>query len=165
MNDPTAIALRDIHLPDPVAWWPPGPAWWVLLWLSTVLLISAWLLWQHHRKAAVRRAATTQIKRIAADFEIHCDRKQLAMALSETLRRASLSRFPRQEIAALTGHQWLAWLDKQLQSTEFEKGPGQALVTAPYQADPQYDADALIALCKRWCQKLPRETQSPGAKQ
>ena len=32
------LPLRDLHLPEPVGWWPPAPGWWILLLLVTTLL-------------------------------------------------------------------------------------------------------------------------------
>ncbi|MGV6806815.1 MAG: DUF4381 domain-containing protein [bacterium] len=31
--------LRDIHLPDPVAWWPPAPGWWLLGIVIAILIL------------------------------------------------------------------------------------------------------------------------------
>ena len=46
-GDPLA-QLRDIHLPDTVSDWPPGPGWWVLA-LVLLLFGAALVIW------AVRR--------------------------------------------------------------------------------------------------------------
>ena len=49
--DPLA-QLRDIHLPDGVAWWPPAPGWWLLLLLLAV--IGA-LIWRYRQQQARKR--------------------------------------------------------------------------------------------------------------
>ena len=33
--------LRDIHLPDPVSWWPPAPGWWIAVGIGFGLLAAA----------------------------------------------------------------------------------------------------------------------------
>ncbi|MGD2138441.1 MAG: DUF4381 family protein, partial [Gammaproteobacteria bacterium] len=52
-DDPLA-ALRPLHPPAPVEWWPPAPGWWVL---GVLLLALLGLAWWYHRTSAVRRAA------------------------------------------------------------------------------------------------------------
>ena len=60
MNNPDPLAqLRDIHLPDPISGWPPGPGWWLLaLLLLTVLAVLGTWLWRRRRENAWRREAT-----------------------------------------------------------------------------------------------------------
>jgi len=56
-DDPSSIPLRDIHLPDPIGWWPPAPGWSIVLGL--LVLASAGLafaLWHRHRRRLQRAA-------------------------------------------------------------------------------------------------------------
>jgi hypothetical protein len=37
--------LRDVHLPDPISWWPPAFGWWMIMGLLIIggsLIIWAW---------------------------------------------------------------------------------------------------------------------------
>ena len=46
--------LADIHLPDPVSWWPLAPGWWMLLGLAVSIFIAvALLVAARKRKIAV----------------------------------------------------------------------------------------------------------------
>ena len=156
---PSVVELRDIHLPDPVSWWPPAPGWWLLLLLLLATVVCLW--WLRRRRFgqfAVRRlvkAGLNELKQIEHAYRTERDNGALVRRLSALLRRIAINRYPRHETAALTGENWLRLLDRQINRPEFSRGIGRILTSAPYQAEPQLDADALLALCREWIASLP----------
>ncbi len=147
---PAELPLRDIHLPEPVGWWPPAPGWWVLTALAlTAAAVWAWLAWR--RRTRVRRAALAQLRRIEKNYAADGDVARLARDLSTLMRRAAITADERRRVAGLTGREWLAWLDGNLSGRPFSEGPGRCLADAPYRADPEeqvVDAMALLGVCR-----------------
>jgi hypothetical protein len=80
--------------------------------------------------------------------------------LSILLRRVAVSRFPREEAAALNGEKWLAFLDNSIgESALFPSDAGRLLITIPYRPQMAIDAGALndlFSLAERWLKKLPK---------
>ena len=60
------------------------------------------------------------------------DNVQAARDGTELLRRTALSAYARQDVAALHGPDWLAFLDQAYGGTGFSNGPGKAVAEAPY---------------------------------
>ncbi len=157
MKDPLA-GLRDIHLPPPVSWWPPAPGWWLLA--ALVVLATAGALWwwrRRHRAGALRRAALTELGRIHERHRQSGDDQRLVQDLSRLLRRVALSRWPRERVSGLTGRAWLAFLDQVMEDRPFEEGSGRVLAEAPYRPGVQVDAEALVALVRRWIERATAE--------
>ena len=150
--------LRDIHLPPAVSWWPPAPGWWLLAAIMMLLGALAVWLFQRHRRDRWRRAALREWQRLHEDWTAGAiDGVGAARRLSVLLRRVALARFPRQQVAALTGEDWLAFLDSALaEQKPFSSGPGRALLEAPYAARAEIDSEALFEICGRWLRSLPR---------
>ena len=152
-----ALPLRDIHLPPEPSWWPPAPGWWLL---AALVLVAAWWLWRTaRRRLRVRRwrlRVRAQIEQLVAQHAKPGDAPQLAAAISQLLRRASLWLDP--AAAALQGEAWLDFLDRQLPPAEAARGPfrhgaGRALLALPYRRAAEMadgDAAALLALARRW---------------
>jgi hypothetical protein len=159
MNTP-ALALRDIHIPE-ASWCPPAPGWWVLALLLTAASIFIAYRWytRHHRR--IINAALQTLHTIEQQYQNDKDTPHLAQNLSALLRRIAISRYPRHDIAALTGEAWLLWLDKDLPEPGFSQGPGRILVTAPYQSNPQTDANELLNLCRNWIGALSSRHANP----
>jgi len=152
------LPLRDIHLPDPVSWWPPAPGWWLLL-ISAGVIITGLLLFKHiRRRRRLNRTVRAELSMLREQYNDNHDRVQLAKSLSALMRRASISFYPRKNSASLTGEQWLQHLDKTAQRKEFQHGNGSILATAPYlpsNSRIDTDFDDLLSLCEDWLNMQP----------
>jgi hypothetical protein len=152
--------LRDIHLPDPASWWPPGPGWWLLL----ALIIGAGLIiwyWRRSRgQLRLQQLALQELQRIESLFGQHDNERQVLENLSMLLRRIALSRYPREQVASLTGSRWLQFLDSVTGSDEFSKGPGRVLAEGPYNPALQADIPDLIDVCRRWLEAEFKKTET-----
>jgi len=149
MNE-NALPLRDLHLPDAIGWWPLAPGWWVVLAIvSAALGYLAWRLYKRWLFNAPRRYALRELARFEAEYLEHGNPVTLGKQLSELLRRGMLAYAPREEVAGLTGEEWLVWLDEGMPLPYFHTEGGKSLLNLPYR-DPQsdfsdIDIDALIS--------------------
>lgn len=160
--DPQKLPLRDIHLPEPVSWWPPAPGWWLLLALAAAAIaLAIWLRRRPRRRTAPRRLALRELQQIRAAYAQHGDPRRLVRELSVLLRRSAISLFPRAETAGLTGEAWLGFLDRVLGDGRFSHGVGRELLSAPYRRAAEIDAEALLALCQEWVEALPGDRRPP----
>lgn len=144
------LPLRDIHAPPVPELWPPAPGWWVLLVLSLALLglLGRWL---YLRYRALRRR-----RRILDELTGLSSRNAgpaLAAEVSALLKRVALARFPRADVAPLTGLGWLEFLDRNGGGGRFATGPGKVLAEGPYAPAPSFDAEALLVLARDWIGK------------
>jgi hypothetical protein len=143
--DPTQIPLRDLHLPEMIGWWPLAPGWWFLIVLAAAglgyLLYRSFMRW---RRNASRRVALRELARIQKEYKSGVDEVSLSIELSELLRRTMLAYAPRNEVAGLTGENWLHWLDQGLDQKMFSEGPGQNLESLPYRRPDAIEDDVNV---------------------
>ncbi|MDC8445070.1 MAG: DUF4381 domain-containing protein [Nitrosomonas sp.] len=140
--DPLA-ALRPLHAPPPVGWWPPAPGWW----LATVIVATIiYLIYRYYKRMAPKYAALRELKLLKKNrnAKIHP-----VAVLNQLLKRYALTCWPAETVAALSGQDWLDFLDSHGGNGQFSRGPGRVLEFAPYQKQPA-DLDQLIALARRW---------------
>ena len=146
------LDLRAIHAPLPPSIWPPAPGWWLLAALLLVLLVIAarWAVrrWRHAR---LRRRVLRQLQQMETDDQ------GLAASVSLLLKQVALARFPREQVAALNGQEWLDFLDRTGDTDRFRQGPGQVLANGPYSPesiDQQLgQPQELIRLGSAWVRK------------
>lgn len=101
-EDPLA-ALRDIHLPPDVPFWPPGPGWYALAALVAVVLIGlAVREWRWRQTLAYKalKMFDAEVSRAGPD-----DTHAVAVAASDVLRRLVRTESGEAQ-AALTGEAW-----------------------------------------------------------
>ena len=158
MNPTTAqpaLELRDIHLPDAPSWFPPAPGWWVLA--ALLLALLAWGTVVALRRRRVRLQRQRVLDALAtwqAGLSSEPSPAQLA-GIGELLRRLALMRYPRSEVASLSGTAWLRFLDESGGQGLFSDGPGWVLAEGPYRRKlpPDLDIDGLAALVRGWVEK------------
>ncbi len=157
-TDPASLPLRDIHLPDPVSWWPLAPGWWALMILLVVVVLLVMYFIQRYRnyKISALYLAKQELERIKTNFSIKQDKPKLVKEISELIRRMSISLFPREESAGLTGKEWLKFLDESSTNNEFQNGIGRVLIEAPYQANPEFSSNELIDLISTWIEAVAK---------
>ncbi|MGX2038666.1 DUF4381 domain-containing protein [Methylocaldum sp. MU1018] len=156
------LPLRDIHLPDPIGWWPPAIGWWIVLAASLLLIAAAAWAIRRWRQSTVAKLALRELNALHADPTLATTEK--LKRLSALLRRASLSAYPREDVAGLTGEAWLEWLDRPLGRPRFSQGAGRVLLDTPYRPMGEADMDSLAALCRDWLKALPRTVVPPRKK-
>jgi len=149
--EPQQLSLRDIHIPDPIIWWPPALGWWLLLASFFILILALFLLrrWLLKRHKEPKRIARRELKKLQIEYQQHQNPQILVQKISTLLRRVCISYYPRADVAALTGKAWLQFLDKLVENKPFTQGQGRCLIDAPYiPRKVDIDVDGLFKLCR-----------------
>lgn len=155
--DPSAAvdpmtALRDIHLPAGVGFWPLAPGWWMLAGLLLVLgLVASLLEWR--RRQTLSYQACRMLDAIARDTARYSDARAVAAAAAGLMRRVLVSRAGRLQAAALSGTAW----ERALADGQAGLAPDLVafIAEAPYLPPGLPDADRLerahvVAGVRRW---------------
>jgi hypothetical protein len=158
--NPDTLTLRDIHLPEPVSWWPPAPGWWVAAGLLVTLGLGAvWLYrWRSAKQNSPLAIARGEFETVRTAWAEHRDAQRLVREISVWLRRVSITLYSRRDAASLTGDRWRSFLDEVAGETIFGDAEGQVLTEAPYRAADEIDSDSdqLLRLCETWLGAVSR---------
>lgn len=159
-NDPLD-QLRDVQLPDVPYWWPPAPGWWIVALL--VVLLLAWSInriVRRRQRTAPRRAAVRELDvcftewqsgtRSANDCINYCN---------ALLKRLWVHVDGATHVAALSGDEWLAYLDKRSSSLQFTAGAGRLLGNQRFSpVNDDSELQALQPLLRKLLQSAPVTT-------
>lgn len=153
------LPLRDIHLPDPVSWWPPAPGWWLLAAVTVLLGVAAWKLAAVVRRGLarrrLRRQALEELRRIQRDLETRGNAARTMEHLSVLLRRVAVTVFSDHGVAGLAGRAWVDWLAR-TGPAGLDGGPLAALAEAPYRRAPDTPARPVIDAAGRWIRHVTK---------
>ncbi|MGB0909041.1 MAG: DUF4381 domain-containing protein [Nitrospirales bacterium] len=160
-NDPLQ-QLRDIHVPDPISFWPPALGWWVVMLIVLVLAsLGLWFL-RYRKKTAPRRSALSELTVLKAKFDETQDSANLMESLSQLLRRYAIVSFGRHNVAGLAGMSWLRFLDEQGKTQQFSSEMGQqAFAGVPYGSKSSVNAREMLALTEQWIKQIPLSSRNP----
>ena len=155
------LPLRDIHLPDPVSWWPPAPGWWIVLALA--LLIPLFLVWlrRRPRRIRVQKIAATALQEALQNYARHQDSTQLLTELSALCRRIALSYCPREQVAGITGDAWGRTLNQLSEKPVLDAHSLQLITRGAYMASASTEVAPLVEQLHSWVNGLPTQREKP----
>lgn len=101
--------LHDIVVPPAPSLWPPGDGFWVALVVLGVLAVTAWR-WRRERRRrnAYREAGLELLAQARTVYDV-----------SIALKRVALTAWPREQVAALQGHDWVHFLNASCRRCRF----------------------------------------------
>lgn len=146
--------IAEIELPESVSWLPQTLGWKILALLILLLAVfhayRAANRWWRNR---YRRSALQRLKAIERGAQ--GDNERVVVHLPKLLKATALHAYPRVDVAALSGDDWLAFLDAHYSGPPFRAAPGRQLLAVAYQSPAQWqlqpeEAETLISMCRRW---------------
>ncbi len=137
-----SLPLEAIHLPPAPGFWPVAWGWWCLFG-AIIVIILAMIVATRRRKHRLK-------PKKAAIAMLTQQQEELSPAKAmKIVRQAVLSYYPREHVAHLSGSEWLAFLDSQVNTPLFSPSE-QTWLTSLYRKEPAANRDELIAQCHRW---------------
>ena len=152
LEDPLS-QLRDIHLPEPISWWPPAPGWWILavIVVTTLFFLSRWLI-KRRANNCYRREAIHQLNEIVTttnsqeSSNLEPNNLEKCQALLTLLRRTAKTAYPRLFLESELTESMLSHLNHCCKQAVFDDSLQKSLGQLLYQASPDISNDLLQQL-------------------
>jgi hypothetical protein len=159
--------LADIHLPEPISYWPPAPGWWLLVLL--VIILMSWLAvkaWHAHR---LRQICAHALHELDTAYHHYLqaespDRDQQNAArllflneFNAVLRRVSLWHFPNSGVASLGGAAWVDFIREKGESSLLTDEIADALAQGRFMTRCDVNTEQLYRFGESWIGSLYRE--------
>jgi hypothetical protein len=152
-TDPLA-ELRDLHAPTAIGMWPPALGWWILA--ALVIAALAYIFYHRYQRRQQAKFWIGAQQELQSQMTTNDLEGQTALrACNEVLKRAAMHGFPAENLAHLSGAQWIDWLVR----NGFDCPAEQVLIEQWYREDTEahlvqaYQKSSLVWLqqqAKRW---------------
>lgn len=172
MSTPDALtALKDIHLPPAISWWPPAPGWWILLgFCGFCLWLSLIYCKRRYQAQRPKQEAYQCLEQYKNDYLETGDLSTAYAEINALLKRVSLHYYPRSLVAAKHGEAWIQFLKDTSDKLSFEHIQTD-LCAYPYQTMPTTPTEQrlatiqpLLLLAKGWiAQQKPHQSTTAGS--
>lgn len=152
--------LKDIHLPHAIHSWPTAPGWMILF--LVLAIIAAYLIhvsFSIHRRKKTVKFAHSKLKNLRKLCSENTENINITAEVSTLIRRTALYYFNRNDIAGLTGNDWLEFLNQSGNTTQFTDGIGRLLIDAPYSkhvSAENADLTSLFDLTQAWLSSIAK---------
>lgn len=152
----------DIIPADPVTFWPPAVGWWFVialaaLWCLVFLLmrIKRWF------KNRYRREALQILEKIESSSS--SAPLSTLVQIDSLLKRVALAAYPREQVASLSGIEWMNFLESTGNDHAFQNEPVVRLASAASDVDSaelsEQQLETILKTCKKWIRSHSEEAQ------
>lgn len=147
--DPLA-QLKDIHLPEPISWWPLAIGWYGLMVLIFLLIFAiAYLMHKRHINALAKNKALELLKTYKEQYQKDNNAQLTSARISELLRRVALVYYPRAQVASIHGEDWVEFLNQTSKGVNF-KPVKEMLLDSPFKTAETINLKPLITRAELW---------------
>ncbi len=139
--------LKDIHLPEPISWWPLAIGWWIVIAVCLIAVIGG-IGWSVSRRGRLQKSVLAELHNLPSN-----DPVQFASELSALLRRVAIYVMrddDAQAVQNLSGDAWADFLSAG--DKGFERPLAEVIANAPYSGavSGDFDEAALRLAAQRW---------------
>lgn len=147
-------ALHDIHLPNPIGWWPLAPIWYILIIIGFLLIFGvSYYFWRTYHTRKVKRQALAILELLEQEYQATHNSQKISAEVSLLLKRFVLAYYPRKQVAGLTGEEWIAFLNKNTHKLDFNSIKDELLIY-PYLPSHQKDLTLLFSMVRRFFKQV-----------
>ena len=157
--------LADIHLPEPVGFWPPAPGWWILFFLFCAAVF--WAVRRYYagwKLARARSFALAELdKQLAALRQQSADRSAEDIAalnlvfvseVNAVLRRVAMKNLRHENFASLGGTAWISFLRDHGDASLLDDAMAKTLSEGRFARQWEVDTDRLYKMAHQWISSL-----------
>lgn len=149
-NSDSLAQLKDIHLPDPIGWWPLAPGWYVLMAIVLMAFFGGFfIILRRHKNALPKKQALDLLKQYTELYEKDKNAQLASARISELLKRVALVYYPRLDVASMHGDSWIQFLNKTAKGVDFR--PVNSLLSeSPFKQAETLNIQPLIIRAEKW---------------
>jgi hypothetical protein len=155
MNNDLLSQLKDIEGLDAISAWPLAIGWWVVIALLAAIIFSTiFYLVRQRIFENSWKGSTTKILTEMQNALGNNNTQEIAIQLSEELRKIAIKKHSREQCAGLAGNDWLTWLSANDNNGFDWVNNGKLLIEAPYAPSGKNikkdNVDLLINATRKW---------------
>jgi len=157
--------LADIHLPEPVGFWPPAPGWWILFFL--LCAAAVWFARRYYagwKLARARQFAIAELDKQLAALQQHSEGRSpediaalnlvFVSDVNAVLRRVAMKNFPHENFASIGGAAWISFLRNHGDASLLDDGLARTLSEGRFAREWEVDTDRLYKMAHQWISSL-----------
>ena len=142
--------LRDVHLPEPISWWPLAFGWWVLIVLAVLAIAGlVFLIIRNKRQNRYRKDALAELRECYAHWQTEQKNDAYLQSVNAVLKRSVQHIDGASYLLRLSGDDWVNALDQYVKQP-LSAQTKDALSVKCYQANADIDVADVQANITKW---------------